>query len=356
VPTDGPERLIREYREYDLRCDVVSCFEVYFTQARGLSETVAHFERFPRFTGVDGNPVTPDFTTRFTDATMLIGEVSNLARAEESLQSLLHQLARYDGSAEGPSAPRAGGGHELAAVTAVDLLVLVPTAEANAARDRIDAAIDEGRYGYAPVARPCVLGYSRDEANNRFVFTYDDRANNPRPRSHGRDPSLETWLLGNSDTLTCPSSLFSPITAVKRFMNDRPPAFYTATLLWLDALPALAHPELPPTDVAVTPRQLADWLRANYGWGDTNATRRALEFLHRAGLARQRQEDWLVALKTIANSKEEVRRELADRYLSRPRGPVTAADREAHQERRERERDEAEQNRASQEPLGLEDA
>jgi len=348
VASDGPERLIREHREYDLRCDVVSCFEVYFTQARGLSETVAHFERFPRFTARDGNPVTPDFTVRFTDATMLVGELSNLARAEESLESLLHQLGRYDGLDEGPSAPRAAGGHELAAVSAVDMLVLVPTAEANAARDRIDAAIEEGRYGYAPVVRPSVLGYSRDEANNRFVFTYDDRSNNPRPRSHGRAPSLETWLIGNYDTLTCPSSLFSPITAVRRFMNDRPPAFYTATLLWLDALPALAAPELPPTDVTVTPGQIAHWLRTNYGWGDTNAVRGALEFLARAGLARQRQEDWIVALKTIANSKEEVRRELADRYLARPRGPVTAGDRRAQQQRRNRHREEAAQNRASQ--------
>lgn len=202
-----------------------------------------------------------------------------------------------------------------------------------------------------------MVGWSRDDATDRFVFTCDDRANNPRPRSHGRDPSLETWLLRNSDTLTCPSVVpVQPVTAVKCFMNDRPPAFYTATLLWLDALPALAHPELPPTDVAVTAAQVADWLRTNYGWGDANAARGALEFLQRASLARQRRDDWLVALKTIANSKEEVRRELADRYLARPRGPVTAADREAQQERRERDRDEAEQNRASQQPLDLEDS
>lgn len=355
MPPDGPERLIREYREYDQRCDVVSCFEVYFTEAKQLVPTVAHFERFPRFSGADGNPVTPDFTVRFADGTMLVGELSNLARNEESLESLLRQLGRYDGLSTGPSQRRAAGGHELAAVTAVDLLVLVPAAEANAARDRIDAAAQDDRLDYAPQVRPCVLGYSRDEANGRLVFTYDDRASNPRPRSHGRSPSLETWLLNRSDTLTCPSSRFGPVTAVKRFMNDRPPAFYTATLLWLDALPALAIPTPPPTDLAVTPAQIAKWLRANYGWGDANAAREALEFLGRAGLARPRRADWLVALKPIANSKEEVRRELADRYLARPSGPVTAGDRRADAERRTRNREEDERNRASQEPFDLED-
>lgn len=62
-----------------------------------------------------------------------------------------------------------------------------------------------------------------------------------------------------------------------------------------------------------------------------------------------------MALKSIANSKEEVRRELADRHLARPRGPVTTGDRDEQDERRERDRQEAEQNRASQQPLDLGD-
>jgi hypothetical protein len=353
MPPDGPERLVRDYQDYDRQCDVVSCFEVYFTEARQMVETVEHFERFPRYAATDGEPVTPDFTVRFRDGTMLVGEVSKLARNDESLESLLHQIGRYDTLTEGPSGPRDAGGHELAPVEAVDVLLLVPTGEANAARDRIDEAIREGRYGYEPAHRPCVLGHSYDDASSRFVFTYDDRAGNPRPHSYGRNPSLETWLVRNSDTLTCPSGRFSRITAVKRFMNDRPPAVYIATLLWLDALPAIAHPEAPPVDLSVTPADMAAWLREHYGWGDAAAVRKALEFLARAGLARQRQDDWVVALKPIANSKEEVRRELADRYLARPRGPVTASDRHEREERRERDRLEAEKNRVSQRALDL---
>lgn len=353
MPPEGSERLVRDYQDYNRRCDVVSCFEVYFTEARQMIDTVEHFERFPRFNGVDGEPVTPDFTVRFRGGTMLVGEISKLARNDESLESLLHQVGRYDALSEGPSGSRASGGHDLAPVKAVDVVLLVPAAEANAARDRIDEAKRGGHYGYAPTVGPCVLGYSYDDDTGRFIFTYDDRAGNPRPRSHERDPSLETWLLRNSDTLTCPSERFSQITAVQRFMNDRPPSVYTATLLWLDVLPAIAYPEMPPVDVAVAPAQMAAWLRTNYGWGDANAVRGALDFLARAGLARQRQDGWVVALKPIANSKEEVRRELADRYLARPRGPVTASDRQEREERRERDRHEIEQNRASQAPLDL---
>lgn len=318
-----------------------------------MAETVAHFERFPEFLAPDGRPVTPDFTVRFKDRTMLVGEITNLARNQESLASLLHQVGRYDTLQHGPSAPLAGGGHALAPVDAVDVLLLLPSGEANAARDRTEEAVADEDDEYRPKTRPCVLGYSYDDSASRYVFTYDDRARNPRPRSHGRAPSLETWLLGRSDTLTCPSERFGPVTAIKRFMNDRPPALYTATLLWLDALPALAQPDVPPLDVPVAPAAMALWLRENYGWGDADAVRSALEFLGRAGLARQRQNDWVVALKPIANSHEEVQRQLADRYLARPRGPVTAADRREGAERRERAREEADRNQREQQPLDL---
>jgi len=137
-------------------------------------------------------------------------------------------------------------------------------------------------------------------------------------------------------------------------MNDRPPAVYTATLLWLDVLPAMAAPAVAPTDVIVTPALIAQWLRVNYGWGDAKAARRALEFLSRAGLARERSEDWIVGLKTIATKKEEVRRELADRYLSKPKGPATVRDQQEADVLQKKHQQEREENLALQEPLDLE--
>lgn len=58
-------------------------------------------------------------------------------------------------------------------------------------------------------------------------------------------------------------------------MNDRPPAIYTPTLLWLDAFPAVAHPDVPPLDLVVEPAGMAQWMRTHYGWGDANAVRGA---------------------------------------------------------------------------------
>lgn len=153
MPSDR-EQLLREYRDYDAKVDIVSCFEVFFCESTSLPATVAHFERFPRYAGADGELATPDFTVLFNDGTMLVGEISKLAREEGSLASLLHQIGRYDTLAQAPSDPLRGGGHELTDANAVDVLVLVPDGEANAATDRIDQAIEKRSHGYAPRQHP----------------------------------------------------------------------------------------------------------------------------------------------------------------------------------------------------------
>ena len=335
--SEDRDRLIRDYKAYDARCDIVSCFEVFFAHSQALAPTVRHFERYPSYEGPDGNTVTPDFTVLFTDDTLLVGELANLARHDGSLESLLKQIGRYDSLRVGPSASRAAGGHDLSEVSETDVLVLIPAGEANAASDRIDEAIQQQRWDYAPNRRPTVFGYSYDVPESRYIFTYDDRSGNPRPQSHGRRPSLEGWLIEQSDTLRCRSRHFGPVKLAQRFMNDRPPVLYMATLLWLDVLPGIAAPEHPPIDLNVTTSEVATWLRSNYGWGDADSVRSAFDFLRRAGLARERQHDWAVALGQIASGQEQVRDELVDRYLARPKGPVTAQDRVEAEERRERD-------------------
>jgi hypothetical protein len=352
VPSDR-EQLLREYREYDAKVDIVSAFEVYFRESTSLPATVAHFERFPRYRAPDGEIVTPDFTVLFNDRTLLVGEISKLARAEGSLESLLHQIGRYDTLTLAPSEPRAGGGHELVDVEAVDVLVLVPDGESNAAIDRIDRAIEERRFGYAPRQRPTVMGWSFDSAGSRYIFKYDDRSNNPRPRAHGRNPSLTNWLQENHDTLKCPAERLAPLKVRHRFMNDRPPGLYMATILWLDVLPATASPQAPPLDLEAKAANLADYLRESYGWGDVNAVNIGLEFLQRGGLVRQTADGWAVELKEVASSSSEVHAELLRRHLAKPKGPVTAADRKQVAERAARDREERKRNQQGQDELEL---
>ena len=265
----------------------------------------------------------------------------------------MHQIGRYDTLDQAPSARLTGGGHDLSDVEAVDILVLVPDGEVNAATDRVDQAIQERRYGYAPRQRPTVMGWSFDAAGSRYIFKYDDRSNNPRPRTHGREPSLTSWLVGAHDTLKCPASRLTGAKVRHRFMNDRPPALYMATILWMDALPAAARPSVPPVDLEVTAASLAAYLRESYGWSDTDAVSLGLAFLERGGLARQTSAGWAIELKEVATSREEVHSELLRRYLARPTGPVTAADREEIARRAERERAERERNREGQAELEL---
>lgn len=352
MPSDREQHL-RDYKEYDAKADIVSAFEVFFCESSSLPRTVAHFERFPRFTAADGDQVTPDFTVLFCDGTLLVGEISKLARDEHSLEDLLHQIGRYDRLTQGPSEPLAGGGHRLADVEAVDVLVLVPDGESNAAIDRIDQAIEERRYGYAPRQRPTVLGWSFDVPGSRYIFKYDDRSNNPRPRTHGREPSITRWLEEAHDTLKCPATRFSPVKVRHRFMNDRPPGLYMATILWLDALPAGAYPAVPPVDLEVRASELAAYLRETYGWGDANAVNIGLEFLQRCGLARQTATGWALELKEVARSRDEVHVELLRRFLARPTGPVTAADRQEAAERASCDQQERERNQRDQRALEL---
>jgi hypothetical protein len=233
-------------------------------------------------------------------------------------------------------------------------LVLVPDGESNAAADRIAEAIDEGRYDYAPQHRPTVMGWSFDAANSRYIFKYDDRSANPRPRAHGRDPTLTGWLQAGHDTLTCPAGRIAQIKVGHRFMNDRPPGLYMATMLWMDALPALASPAVPPVDFEIKSADVAAYLRANYGWGDTDAVNMALHFLARGGLARETATGWALEIKEIATSHDEVHAELLRRHLARPSGPVTAADREEHTRRVEQARLQREENQEGQTELELE--
>lgn len=352
MPSDR-EQLLREYRDYDAKVDIVSSFEVFFRESTTLPATVSHFERFPRYKAPDGLEVTPDFTVLFSDATLLVGELSNLALKERSLQDLVHQIGRYDTLTQAPSGPLAGGGHTLVDIEATDVLVLVPDGESNAAIDRIAQAIEERRYGYAPRQRPTVMGWSFDVPRSRYIFKYDDRSNNPRPRTHGREPSLTGWLLDAHDTLTCPAARLAPLKVRRRFMNDRPPGLYMATMLWLDALPAVASPQVPPVDLDVSAADLAAYLRASYGWGDADAVNSGLAFLQRGGLARATANAWAIELKEVATSRGEVHAELLRRHLARPTGPITAADRKDAAARTARAQDELERNERSQGNLDL---
>ncbi|MQA75217.1 MAG: hypothetical protein GEU88_12875 [Solirubrobacterales bacterium] len=324
------EDLVRDYRGYDRRVDIISAFEFFFARVPEMAATVRHFERFPRYEAADGREVAPDFTVLFVDDTMLVGELSSLARSDESLRDLTSQIGRYDALEYGPSASRAGGGHDLAKVEDIDVLLVMPSHVSNYACDRIAAAAADPADPYMPRRPPSILSWNLDP-DDAYTFKYG----NPRPRGHGRSPSLEEWLLKSADTLRGHARHFLTIKQARRFMNDRPVAAYTATILWLEALPQLAGGP-PPIDIDTTPSDVTAWLRENLGAGDVNMVRSAFEFLQRAGLARPVAEGWRIGWRVVAASHHDLARELVRRHLSRPTGPPTLRDREQAEAERAR--------------------
>lgn len=319
MPAISPEEHRREYAHYDRRVDIVSVAEVWFTKSEGLAGTVRHFERYPEFMHEDGEPVTPDFTVLFTDDTALVGELSDLALNQESLDKLCAQIGRYAALTEVPSGPRDAHRHQpLQPVTAVDVVVLMKHDVANGGIDRIRRAMEDDGHPYDPPHPPTVLAWSYDPDTGDYTFSFADREGNVRPRSHGRDPSIGAWLADprNNDTLKGKPRHFVPVKAEGQFMNDGPPQLYTATVLWAKTLPALLAEvgETAPAEFDTDAATLAGRLRDDYGFGRAVDVKKALELLRFVGLAKQTDDGWRILYRDLSRSDENLPDALLSRY------------------------------------------
>jgi hypothetical protein len=305
----------QEYFEYDRSNGVVSSFEVYFTETETLGPTVRHFERYPKLDTPDGKTVTPDFAVVFNDGTMLCGEIARISREEKSVTKLRQQVTGYAALRHGPVGRDAQGAQVLAPVSAVDVLILTPADTQHAMCDRLAATYVEDADSPLAVRRPSIVGYSYDDARAKLVFNLMSRADTPPLRSHGRAHSLASWFAKASDTISCPASTFAPVAAAHRFINDRPPALYVATVLWQDVLPHFRTKDDNSTDrLELAPADIATEMRRRYGFGDAKIAKLALEFLQTAGLATPRADDWVISHKEIAKGDEaDVRSALLER-------------------------------------------
>lgn len=322
------QELLNEYYAYDRLVDIVAVAEVWFAGSEGIAPTVDWFERFPQYRHPDGDDVTPDFTVLFKDGTALIGELSSLSLREESLDSLCHQIGRYDGLRQVPSGPAGPDGQPLADVTDVDVVVFMPHRVANPGAGRIDRAITDEQHFYEPQERPVIIGWSYDPTENSYTFSRDASANNPRPRDHSRDVGLGSWLDGHYDTLRGIPLHFAPRKLRGRFMNDAPPPLYTATVLWAETLKDMLRDEdlAPPQDIQTSAESIAAFMRRQYGFGTTRVAERALRFLETARLASESGQGWTVHYRELRRTHRETVEALITRYLSPSRGPAQPAD------------------------------
>lgn len=201
-------------------------------------------------------------------------------------------------------------------MSAVDVILFVPHSDANSAVARLAAAIEDEEHSYSPSRFPSVFAWSFEATRTRYVFTLAGGQQNHRPRGHGRDPSLESWMSSEMsfDTLTGLPRHFQAIKVASRFMNDPTPPLYMAMLLWGTVLPSLSGGE---GDVATSAAELAERLHHDYGRGKVA---QALELLRIAGLAAREGEDgWVIAHQPINRHEDDLAATLIDRYKSRRR-------------------------------------
>lgn len=324
-----PEDLRREYDDYDRVVDIVSAAEVWFTKSQTMSPTVRHFERFPRLRHPeDQEPATPDFTVLFNDGTGLVGEISSLGLQPESLDSLANQLGRYERFKQLPSGSATGGGHMLANVQEIDIVVFVPHRVANACIDRLAGAIAAEEHDYSPKQPPMILAWSYDPNETSYTFARDERGGkNLLIRSHGRSPSLAEWLESNSDTLRGVPRQFVPVKVGRRFMNDEPPELYTATVLWSETIPSLLDVDdsgEPKSELDISASELAEAMRERYGFGTADYVDKVLRFIRRAGLAVQSGDRWRIKHRELTRSDPELREALIARATTKTRARAVA--------------------------------
>jgi hypothetical protein len=145
-------------------------WELIFTESdTAIPPQVRHFERFPSVALGDGREVTPDFSVMFVVGTGLVGEIANFGRDDASVDDLCEQILRYDGLAQLPL-----GGGAFAAVSHVDVMLLVPLELGTAAVQRIinDRLLAEA-HPYKPQSPPIIVQFALTQDSERYVFNED---------------------------------------------------------------------------------------------------------------------------------------------------------------------------------------
>ncbi len=315
-----PEELLQDHRLYDQYVDVVSAFEWLFTETESMPDTVAHFERFPRLEGQDGNPVTPDFSVVFVDGTGLVGEIARVALHEASVDGLCHQIARYDLLTQLP-----GAGGVPVDVAHVDVLLLVPLdIGTDVVRRVIRQRLLDKDHPYEPNHPPCIVQYVAQP--DKYVFQRRPDSGNGELRDGERDPALGVWLARGD--FKPPADGFAHVKAQRPFMNDPVAPLYLACQLWIKVFPTLSADTTPVGDykpLITTLDELAGEVTAMYGHVGKTALRNAMAILVASRCAEALGVDrWRVAWGDLAHKGGEEVGEVFARRTQQPpaKGPI----------------------------------
>jgi hypothetical protein len=287
------QRLSDEFRVYDQSVDVVSAWELIFTQSdTPLRRRVRHFERFPSIALPDGTEVTPDFSVLFDQGPGLVGEIASFALNDESVESLCTQIANYDALLELPA-----GGGATSQVPAVDVMLLVPFDLGTAAVRRIinDRLQREG-HPYKPSNAPIIVQFTLTAGTERYVFQRRPDEGNGTFRD-GEVPAearLSAGWFDKDDPKVRPHR-FREIKATRAFVNDPIPPLYLATFLWSKtfAVRAAGAGDARPVRLDVVPSDVAEQIRVEHGVVRARDIEEAMQLLQRAKLAERTPTGWV---------------------------------------------------------------
>jgi hypothetical protein len=327
------ERLLHDFRTYDRTVDVVSSFEMVFTESQtDIPATVEHFERFPAIR-VDGRSITPDFSVLFNDGSGFVGEIARIALADESVDSLCDQILTYDDLSQLPTAEGTKD------VEYVDVLLLVPLAVGPATAIRVlEQRLDNAEHSYKPGTAPCVVQFAFDEG--RYLFQRLPHSLNGMPRDGDRPDGLGRWFAENGDFRARPERI-AHIKAARAFVNDEIEPLYLAVHLWAKTLATEAGGSTSDRPVVLTVRagETAEALRRRHGRVRTQDVRRALELLERAKLAETAGDDtWQVGWEELRGTTADLAATLAERICRPPMtGPLARMRKREAVTRREEE-------------------
>lgn len=305
--------MLRSYNIYDEHVDVVSAMEWLFTATKEIPSTVSHFERFPTIKVSEDLTLTPDFTVLFADGTALIGEIAQFAVRESSVDELCRQLGNYDALTVVPDADG-----NLVPVSSVDIVLFVPARIGQqAVRRLIVERLHDTDHPFSPAKPPVITQFSRD--SERYTFQRLANAENGT-LPNTRTPMTLGFLLDND--LSPLVNNFKDLKADKRFMNDQIDPLYLATHLWTATWPTLFPGRT--EDIDVTPADLAELLRSQFGKGSAKDIKRALELLQRAGLAAPNSDGtWTVSRKKLSQRGErDVHKIIAQLAVKKPKPRV----------------------------------
>lgn len=308
------DELIRCAGIYDTTVGIVSAFHWLFTEQEVLAPTVRHFERYPDVAHPDGKRATPEFTVLFEDGAALVGEIANLTLRPEGVDSLCHQLLRYDRFTEIP-----GVGGTKVQPTSLDVLYFVNVGNGTAAVNQIiRTRMRDPDHFYKPSLPPCII--TATPVASGYVFERQGDADNGVIREEGRE-GIGNWLTVNS--INAKAGYFSANKATWAFANDPIDPLYLATHLWTHEFATRAGSKPKTARIVNLPigtSALAAELKAKYGKGSKSEVERAMELLARGKFAtRVDSANWEVAWGEFLQADDDLQSAIARRAASPPK-------------------------------------